>query len=168
LEAADGLPAEIERGGPIVQEERYSGRPDQVGGALIADCRAELAAFAQAGAGLFGVSLDDGRAYLEQGGGDECRGAELAGQRECFVRQRDPAGRVISEHVAGHCHRKLDGRIGEVAACPRDTGGLFGEAGGVREGADSNRDVLAGAADCLLDAPVRGIPARVRFGRAAA
>ena len=65
LEAADGVAGEFERGGPVVEEERYSGRPDQVGSALIAERHAELAAFAQACAGLFGVSLDDGRAYLQ-------------------------------------------------------------------------------------------------------
>ena len=65
MEALDGVASEFERGGPVVEEKCYSGRSDQVGGALLAERRAELAAFAQAGAGLFGVSLDDGRAYLE-------------------------------------------------------------------------------------------------------
>ena len=56
-------------------EVRSSGRnatdgPDQVEGALIAERRAELETLAQVGAGLFGVSLDDGRAYHEQGGRD--------------------------------------------------------------------------------------------------
>ena len=50
--AIAGNAAEFERVGPVVQEKRYSDRPDQVEGALIAKPRAELAAFTQAGAGL--------------------------------------------------------------------------------------------------------------------
>ena len=155
---ADGTAAELERGGPVADEKRDPGRPDEVAGALIAERGAELAAFAQAGAGLVGVGLGDGRAHLEQGGRDQGRGADLAGQRERFVRQRDRSGRVTGEQVTGHGEGELDGGVGEVAAGPRETSGLFGEAGGVGERAGSNRDVCAGGADGLLDPPVRGDP----------
>ena len=62
---------------------------------MVAERRAELAAFAQAGAGLFGVGAGDGRAHGEQAGRDEGRGAGLAGQRERFPGERDGRGRVI-------------------------------------------------------------------------
>ena len=56
---------------------------------------AELAAFAQAGACLFGVGAGDGRADGEQAGRDEGRGAGLAGQRERFAWR---AGRPRARH----------------------------------------------------------------------
>jgi hypothetical protein len=49
---------------------------------------AELQAFAQAGTSAVGVVLGDSRADGEQACGDERRGADLAGQRERFARQR--------------------------------------------------------------------------------
>ena len=58
--------------------------------AVVGERGAEFAAFAQAGARLFGVGVGDGRAQGEQAGCDEGRGAGLAGQRERFVRQRGP------------------------------------------------------------------------------
>jgi hypothetical protein len=61
---------------------------------LIAERRAELETLAEVGAGLFGVGLGDGRAYLEQGGRDERRVADLPGQRERLAGQRDRPGRV--------------------------------------------------------------------------
>src|SRR5437868_4075823 len=60
LEAADGTAAELERGGLVADEKRDPGRPDKVEGALVAERGAELAALAQAGAGLGGVGLGDG------------------------------------------------------------------------------------------------------------
>ena len=92
LEGADGTAAELERGGPVVYEKRDRGGPDEVEGALIAERRAELAALAQAGAGLFGVGRSDGRAHGEQAAGDERRGADPAGQRQRLLRQRDALG----------------------------------------------------------------------------
>jgi hypothetical protein len=89
-----------------------------------------------------------------------------AGER--FPRQRDRRGRVTGEHVTGHGDIEKDGSVGEVAASPRDARGLFGEAGGVGERADSHRDVLARGADGLLDPPVRRIAARIGLGRPAA
>ena len=97
---------------PVAQSE--------VEGALVAERGAELAAFAQAGAGLFGVGVGDGRAHGEQAGRDEGRGADLAGQRERFAGQRDRRGRVTGEQVIGHGDGELDGGVGEVAAGPRD------------------------------------------------
>ena len=64
-------------------------------GAVVAERGAELAAFAQAGAGLFGVGVGDGRAHGEQGGRDQGRGADLAGQRERFAWR---AGRPRARH----------------------------------------------------------------------
>ena len=108
---------------------------------MIAHRGAQLVAFAQAGTGLVRVGLGDRRAHLEQGGRDQGRGADLAGQLECFARQRDPSGRVTGEHVVGHSAGEFDGGVGKVAAGPRETSGLFGEAGGVGEGAGSGSDV---------------------------
>ena len=73
----------------VAEEKRDPGRPDEVEGALVAERGAELAAFAQAGAGLVGVGVGDGRAHGEQAGRDQGRGADLAGQRE---RLAAPAG----------------------------------------------------------------------------
>ena len=60
-------------------------------------------------------------------------GADLAGERECLVRQRGRRGRVTGQHLIGRGDGKLEGGVGEVAAGPRDPGGLFGEAAGVSE-----------------------------------
>jgi hypothetical protein len=108
---------------------------------LIAERRAELAAFAQTGTSPVGVSLGDGGADCEQAACDERRGTEPAGQRECFVRQRDCPRRVTDEQVIGRGDAELEGGVGEVAAGPRDASGLFVEAGGV----------------CERDAPVRDV-----------
>ena len=57
---------------------------------------------------------------------------------------RAPAGppaRVTDEQVTGRGAGELEGSIGEVAASPRKTSGLFGEAGSVGKRADSKRDV---------------------------
>jgi hypothetical protein len=62
----------------------------------------------------------DGRAHGEQAGRDEGRGADLAGQRERLVRQRDRAGRVTGEQVTGRGEGELCGGVGEVAAGPRN------------------------------------------------
>jgi len=86
LEAVDGVAAELERRGLVADQKRDYSLPDQVDGALVAERGAELPALAQAGAGLFGVGLGDRRAHGEQAGGDEGRGAGLAGQRECLTR----------------------------------------------------------------------------------
>ena len=48
-----------------MEERREPGRPDEVSGALVAKRRAEFAAFAQVGAGLFEVGLDNGRTCLD-------------------------------------------------------------------------------------------------------
>ena len=124
---------------------------------MITKRRAELAAFTQAGAGPFGVGLDYGRAYPEQGRDDEGRGAQLARQRKCLVRQRHPTRGLAGEYVAGHGHAELDRGVREVATGPRDASDLFSEAGGVGEGAGNNGDVLAGGVDGLLGQP-RTIP----------
>ena len=116
----DGAAAEFERGGLVADEKRDRGRPDEVDGALIAERGAELAAFAQAGAGLAGIGFGDGRADGEQAGRDQGRGADLAGQRECLARQRDGCGRVTGEQVIARGDAELDGGVGEVAAGPRD------------------------------------------------
>ena len=50
-----------------------------VEGALIAERGTEFAAFAQAGAGLAGIGPSDGHADGERAGGDQGRGADLAG-----------------------------------------------------------------------------------------
>jgi len=113
------------------QQRRERGAPDEVDGALITEVGAEFAAFPQAGPGLDEIGPGDGRAHGEQVGRDQGRGADLAGQRERSVRQRDRAGHVIGEQVSGHGDGELSGGVGEVAAGLRDTGGLFGEAGGV-------------------------------------
>jgi hypothetical protein len=42
LEGADGTAAELEGGSPVLEEECDPGGPNEVEGALIADCRAEL------------------------------------------------------------------------------------------------------------------------------
>ena len=113
------------------QQRRERGPPDEVDGALITEVGAELAAFPQAGAGLAEISPGEARAHGEQAGRDQDRGADLAGERERLVRERDRAGQVIGEQVSGHGEGELSGGVGEVAAGPRQTGGLFGEAGGV-------------------------------------
>ena len=141
LEGADGTAAELEGGGPVVYEKCDPGGPDQVEGALIAERRAELETLAQAGAGLFGVGLDDGHADGEQAAGDERRIADLPGQRERLAGQRDRPGRVADKQVTARGEAELEGGVGEVATGPGDGGGLFGEAGGVGERAGSNRDV---------------------------
>ena len=140
LEAVDCAAAKVERGGLVADEERDRSRPVEVDGALIAERGAELAAFAQAGPGLAGVGLGDGRAQSEQASRDEGRGAGLAGERECLVRQPDGPGVITDEQVIGHGEGKFDGGVGEVAAGPRDASDLFGEAGGVGERAGGNRD----------------------------
>jgi hypothetical protein len=63
----NGTAAELERCGPIADEKRDPGGPDEVEGALIADRSAHLAALTQAGAGLFGIGLCDGQAHREKG-----------------------------------------------------------------------------------------------------
>jgi hypothetical protein len=141
LETANGTAAELERAGRVACEKRDPGGPDEVEGALIAERRAELAAFAQAGAGFAGVGAGDGQAHGEQAGRDEGRGADLAGQRECLVRQRDCPWRVIDEHVIGRGDGELEGGVGEVAAGPRETSGLFGEARGIAKRAGSVGEV---------------------------
>ena len=108
---------------------------------MVAERGAELAAFAQAGACLFGVGAGDGRAQGEQAGRDQGRGAGLAGQRERLPGERDGCGRVIDEQVIRRGVGELDGGVGQVAAGPREIGALFGEAGGVGERAGSKRDV---------------------------
>jgi hypothetical protein len=133
--------AELERGGPVVYEKCDRRGPDVVDPALIVERRAELEAFAQAGSSAVGVSLGDGRADGEQAGGDERRGADMASERECFARQRDRSARVTDEQAVARGAGELDGGVGEVAAGPRDSGGLFGEAGGVGKRAGSKRDV---------------------------
>jgi hypothetical protein len=164
LEAANGTAAELERADPAVDDRRDGGRPDEVDGALVAERGAEFAAFAQAGTGLAGVGVADG----EQAGRDESRSADLAGERERLARQRDRPGRVIDKQATARSDGELEGGVGEVAAGPRDTGSLSGEAAGVGERAGRNRDVLAGGADGLLDPRVRGVPAGVGVGRPAA
>ena len=62
---------------------------------MVAELGAELAAFAQAGAGLAGVGAGHRHAQGKQAGRDEGRGANLAGQRERFPSERDSRGRVI-------------------------------------------------------------------------
>jgi hypothetical protein len=91
LQGVDGTAAEFERGGLVADEKRERGRRNQVA-AVIAERGVELAAFAQAGAGLFGVGAGDGRADGEQAGSDEGRGADLAGQRKRFARGGTAAG----------------------------------------------------------------------------
>ena len=70
--------------------------------------------------------------------------------------------------MTGRGEGELSGGVGEVAAGPRDAGGLFGEAGGVGERAGGGRDIGAGDADGLLDSPVRGGLTGVSAGRPAA
>ena len=70
--------------------------------------------------------------------------------------------------MIGRRDGKLKGGVGEIAAGPRDLGGLFGEAAGVGERAGNKRDVVAGGVDGFLDPPVRGGLARVGVGRPAA
>ena len=135
LEAADGAAAEFERGGLVADEKRDRGRPDEVDGALVAERGAELAAFAQAGAGLFGVGLGDGRAHSEQAVAIRAGAPIWRASGECLVRQRDGRGGVTGEQVIGHGEGELDGGVGEVTAGPGDASGLFGEPGGVGEGA---------------------------------
>ena len=108
---------------------------------MVAKRRAELAAFAQAGTGLLGVSASDGRALGEQPGRDEGRGASLPGQRERFPGERDGRGRVIEEQAIRRGVGELDGGVGQVAAGPCEIGGLFGETGGLGERTGSDRDV---------------------------
>ena len=79
LEATYDAAAEFERGGLVADEKRERSRPGEVGDALVAELGAELAAFAQAGAGLVGVGAGDGDADGEQAGRDEGRGPDLAG-----------------------------------------------------------------------------------------
>jgi len=142
LEAVNGTAAEFERGGPVVNRNRDSSRPKQVERALIGERLAELEALAQAGTSAVWVSLGDGRAHGEQaGGGDEGRGADLAGQSERFARQRDRPGRVTHEDLNDRGDAELEGGVGEVASGPRDAGGLFGGTGGVCERAASVGDV---------------------------
>ena len=114
LEGADGTAAELEGGGPIVYEKCDPGGPDTEG-ALIAERRAELETLAQAGAGLFGVGLDDGHADGEQAAGDERRIADLPGQRERLAGQRDRPGRVADKQVTARGEAELEGGVGEVA-----------------------------------------------------
>jgi hypothetical protein len=121
-EAADGTAAKFEGGGLVADHTRDRGRPQEVDGAVVAERHAELPAFAQAGTGLAGVGLGDGRADGEQAGRDQGRGAGLAGQRERLVRRRDRAGRVTDEQVIGCGYGEVDGGIGEIATGPRDTG----------------------------------------------
>jgi len=102
-EAADGTAAGFKRGGLAADEKRDRSRPAEVDGA-----------------GRAGPV--DGRAHGEQAGRDEGRGADLAGQRERLVRQRDRAGRVTGEQVTGRGEGELCGGVGEVAAGPRYRG----------------------------------------------
>src|SRR5262249_12378731 len=128
LEAANGAAAELKRGGPVVDQKRDRGRPDEVAGALIAERCAELTALAQAVACSAGVAAGYGRADGEQAAGDQGGGADLVGQRECLVRQPDGFGVVTEEQVIGHGEVELDGGVGEVATGPCDASGLFGPA----------------------------------------
>jgi hypothetical protein len=168
LQAADGTAAEFERAGPVVREGRYRGSPDQVDRTAVAERRAELAAFAQAGPGPAGVGDGDGHTHGEQAGCDQGRGADLAGERECLAGQRERPVHVIDEYIIGYGDGELDGGVGEVAAGPGDAGGLFGQAGGVGERAAGVGDVLPGGADELLYPPLRGVQAGVGVGSAAA
>ena len=118
LEAAYGAAAEFERGGPVACEKRDPDRQDMVDKAVVGERGAELAAFAQAGAGLFGVGDGDGQADGEQAGRDQGPGADLAGERERFVRQRGRRGRVTDQDVIGRGDGKLEGGVGEVTAGP--------------------------------------------------
>jgi hypothetical protein len=93
---------------------------------------------------------------------------DLASERECLACERDRFGRVTDEHAVGYGDGELDGGVREVAAGPRETGCLFGQAAGVFERAGRVRDVRPGGAEGLLDPPVRGIPARAGVGRPAA
>jgi hypothetical protein len=102
---------------------------------------AELRALAQTGTSPVGVSLGDGRAYHEQGGRDERRIADLPGQRERLMGQRDCPRRVTDKQVNARGEVELEGGLGGVAASQRQTSGLFGEAGGVGKRAASNRDI---------------------------
>ena len=101
--------------------------------------------------------LGDGRAHGEQAARDEGRGAGLAGERDCLVRQRDRRGCVTDDQVIGHGDGEVDGGVGEVAARPRETGGLFGQAGGVGERAGSDRDVLERAAQMVSSTRQSGL-----------
>ena len=141
MEGADGTAAELEGGGPVVQEECDCGAPGVVEGASIAEGRAELEALTQAGTSAVGVSLGDGRADGEQAAGDESRGADLASEHECFAGQRDRPGRVGDKQVSDRGDAELEGGVGEVAAGPRCGGRLFVEAGVLGERAGSKRDV---------------------------
>src|SRR5829696_1729913 len=105
----------------------------------MAERRAELEAFAQVGAGPFGVSLGDGHADDEQACSDERRGADLPGQHERLAGQRDRPGRVANEYVTARSEAEKEGGVGEVAAGPRQTSGPLVEAGGVGERAGSKR-----------------------------
>src|SRR5690348_11809713 len=125
-EAANGAAAELERGGLIVEAVGDPGRPQEAEVVLVAERGAELAALAQAGAGLAGVGVGDGQAHGEQAARDEGRGADLAGERECFAGQRDRAGRVAGKHAGGHGDGELNGGVRQVAAGPREISGLFG------------------------------------------
>src|SRR5262249_56482838 len=98
----------------------------------------------------------------EQAGRDQGRGSNLAGQCERFVRQRDRSRRVTGEDVIARGDNELEGGVGGVAAGPRQTGGLFGEAGGGGGRARNVRDVLAGGAERLPPPPRRAVPARHR------
>ena len=109
--------------------------------ALIGERRAELETLAQAGAGLFGVGLDDGHADGEQPAGDERRIADLPGQHERLAGQRGRPGRVTDKQVTGRGDAELKGGVGEVATGACQTSGPLGEAGGVGKRADSKRDV---------------------------
>ena len=97
LEGVNGTAAELERGGSVAYEKCDPGGPYVVEGTLIAERRAELETFAEAGTSVAGVGLGDGRAHGEQAGRDERRGADLASERECFARQRYRLGRITGE-----------------------------------------------------------------------
>ena len=73
------MAAELQRGRLVADQKRDRGRPDGFGSALIAERGAELAAFAQAGAGLVRVGAGEGGADDEQAPGDQGGGADLAG-----------------------------------------------------------------------------------------
>ena len=127
-EAANGAAAELERGGLVVDAIGDPGRPQQAEVVLVAERGAELGALTQAGTGLAGVGVGDGQAHGEQAARDEGRGADLAGERECFAGQRDRAERVAGKHAGRPGDGELNGGVRQVAAGPRETGRLFGQA----------------------------------------
>jgi hypothetical protein len=62
LESGNGTAAELERSGSVAYEKCDPGGPYVVDGTLIAERRAELETFAEAGTSVAGVGLGDGRA----------------------------------------------------------------------------------------------------------